>query len=512
MTTIVNQSICKPPVAVVPAASAAATAAAAKSRSPELAGSLGTGAIVFMVVAAAAPLTVLGGGTPVGILLGNGAGFPSTFIIAGLALALFSVGLSTMARYVPRSGAFFAYISQGLNPTWGLAAAMLAMVTYTAIQLSVYCLIGLQLQTGIATISGLDLPWWAYSFLMVAIVALLGYRRIDMSSKVLGPLLVAEIGVVVILSMVILLRGGAHGIDPAASFSPTAVTSGAPGVALMFSIAGFIGFESTAVYRGEARDPDRTIPRATYIAVAFVTVLYAVSSFALVSAWGSDRVQQVAGDTLAKGNMLQITAQAYIGPWYAAVISFLLITSLFACVLSFHNVLARYMFSLSTHGVLPSALGTVHARHGSPSRASLVQSAAAASIVLVIALLGADPYAQGFTWLSGMATVGFVTLMVLTCLAVVMFFIRHNVDVGLWSSGIAPGVGAVALTTFLYFIVANFPTLVGDADSSGATAAGPLTYTLLGIMAASLLVGAVQALVLKRRDADAYRNLVNADA
>ena len=40
--------------------------------------------------------------------------------------------------------------------------------------------------------------------------------------------------------------------------------SGAPGIALIFALAGYIGFEATAVFRDEARDPARTIPRATY--------------------------------------------------------------------------------------------------------------------------------------------------------------------------------------------------------------------------------------------------------
>ena len=41
-----------------------------------LSGTLGVGSIVFMVVAAAAPLTVIAGTVPLGIAAGNGAGVP----------------------------------------------------------------------------------------------------------------------------------------------------------------------------------------------------------------------------------------------------------------------------------------------------------------------------------------------------------------------------------------------------------------------------------------------------
>ena len=57
----------------------------------QLRGNLGVASIVFMVVAAAAPLGVIGGVVPLGIASGNGAGFPATFIISTVIL-LFQKG------------------------------------------------------------------------------------------------------------------------------------------------------------------------------------------------------------------------------------------------------------------------------------------------------------------------------------------------------------------------------------------------------------------------------------
>ena len=47
----------------------------------QLKGNLGVPSIVFMVVAAAAPLGVIGGVVPLGLASGNGAGLPATFIV-----------------------------------------------------------------------------------------------------------------------------------------------------------------------------------------------------------------------------------------------------------------------------------------------------------------------------------------------------------------------------------------------------------------------------------------------
>jgi hypothetical protein len=62
----------------------------------QLRGNLGVASIVFMVVAAAAPLGVIGGVVPLGIASGNGAGFPATFIISTVILLFFAVGRATL--------------------------------------------------------------------------------------------------------------------------------------------------------------------------------------------------------------------------------------------------------------------------------------------------------------------------------------------------------------------------------------------------------------------------------
>lgn len=485
---------------------------ARESTAPKrLSGSLGVGSIVFMVVAAAAPLTALGGGTPVGILLGNGAGFPSLFLIIGAALLLFSVGLSAMSRHIPRAGAFFSYVAYGLNPASGLAAAMLALITYTAVQVAVYCLLSLQLSVLLGS-AGLELPWWAYAAAAIALVGFLGYRTIDLSSKVLGLLLVAEIAVVIVLSVAIVLAGGAAGLS-LEPFTPQQAFSGSPGVGLVFAAASFIGFESTAVYRDEAKDPKKTIARATYTALIVIAVFYALTSWALVMGWGVDGVVAGAAETLANGDMLQVTGATYIGGWYGTLISMLLITSLFACVLSFHNVLTRYFHSMSTAGTLPKALSRVHPAHSSPSYASLVQTVTAAAIVLVFVLFQLDPYAQAFTWFSGVTTLGFVALMALTCLAVIVYFARHReLEPSIWKRAIAPGLGLIALLGFTVAVAINFPLLIGDVDADGNPAPGGLTVFLIGLIVAFPAIGLVQAAVMRRRSLTAYQSITEAIA
>jgi amino acid transporter len=450
---------------------------------PTLTGSLGTGSIVFMVVAAAAPLTVVSGTVPLGIALGDRAAFPATFVICCVILLLFAVGYGAMTRHVPQAGAFYTYVQQGLGRPAGQGAAYLALVTYTAVQLAVYGYLGAVAADLVRHYGGPSLPWWLWAAVALAGVGFLGHRHIDLSGKVLGVLLLGEVGVVLALDAVVVVRGGGSSGLSTAFLQPGQVGSGSLGLGLVFAIASYLGFEATAVFRDEARDPHRTIPRATYLSLVLIGGFYTLSSWALVSAWGDD--QAVRAATADPGGMLLTTMQHHLGSAVADIAQVLLLTSLFAAALSFHNVLARYGYSLGTSGLLPRLSGSRHPRHGSPHMASLLQSACAAVLVAVCAVTGMDPVTQVFAWLAGTATLGILLLMSLTCLAVIVYFRRTRRDPRTWHTVLAPGLGLLGLAGCLVLAVANFPLLIGGSTTL-ATALGavPLGAFAVGVLLA----------------------------
>jgi amino acid transporter len=458
--------------------------AATSERQPGLSGRLGVAGIVFMVVAAAAPLTVIAGNVPIAIGEGPGAGAPVGFIIAAVVMLLFSVGFVTMTPFVTEAGAFFAYISAGLGPRLGLGAAFVALVTYTAIQAGVYGYMGWAFGDLVQYWGGPTLPWWVWSVVVLAVVALLGYRHIELSAKVLGVALVLEIAVVVVLDVTVFARGGAEGIT-GTSFTPAAVTSGPLGIAVLFALTGFIGFEATAVFRDEAHDPERTIPRATYIAVLIIGIFYAISCWAIVEAWGPSTVVDTARTALANGdNMLLDTAAKYVGVVVRDIMQVLLISSLFACVLSFHNVISRYQFALSHKQVLHSKLGEVHGKHHSPHVSSFFQTATALILIAAFALAGLDPLVGVFGSMAGVSTVGIVTLMLMTSIAVPVFFYRRpSARRGRTvATFIVPVLAVVGLAVSLVLVVKNFTLVTGEpAAISTVLALIPVLALIVGI-------------------------------
>ncbi|MFF1946310.1 APC family permease [Rhodococcus qingshengii] len=468
-----------------------------------LSGNLGAASVVFMVLAAAAPLTVVGGIIPIGFLYGNGVGFPSMFIVATAILLLFAVGLISMSREIPEAGAFFTYISHGLGRIAGVAASYLAVICYSTIQVAVFVYFGATVSSDVSLLGGPEVPWWIVTLSCVFVVGVLGYRNLELSSKILIFVLFAEIAIVLVLSIAILMAGGKEGIG-LGPFSPSAMLSHSPALGLMFAISGFIGFESTVVYRQEVRKPDVTIPRATYSAAVMIGIFYAFTAWAIVMGVGGSHLQEfVASDP---STVLARITDEYLGPLGSTIVAVLLLGSMFAAVLSLHNVLTRYFHSMSNSHILPTCISSVHSRHNSPHKASLTQTAISAAIVMIVIVSGTEPEAV-FARLAGVGSLSIILLMAGTCLAVIIYFYRANISINLWKSRIAPGLGFVGLIAAATLISNNFPMLVGDFDNVGNPKWGPVSSALLALVFLAPILGVIQAVYLRLRRPLVYRQI-----
>jgi amino acid transporter len=362
-------------------------------------GSLGVAIIVFFVLSAASPLSVLAGGFPIGMMLGNGAGTPALLIVTLIVLLCFAAGYTRMASHITHAGGFYALISRGLGGLAGGAAGMLAMVAYNVLQAGMYGLFGAIVAGSLAEVFGIQVPWWLCSAAALGLIACLGYRNIDLSVRVLSITVIAEYVAMIILDVAILSSGGAHGIN-LDSFTPTHVTSGNPSIGLLFCFAAFIGFEATTLYGEEAKDAKRTIPVATYLSVLLIGGFYTLSLWVMVVGAGADDLVTTLQNLQDPTTFLYAMSDQYVGAGLTNTIRFLFVASMFAGLLSFHNAAARYFFAIGRDGLLPEKLGTTHKKHQSPHLGSGLQSLIAASILAVFAFAGADPVLQLFSWFS----------------------------------------------------------------------------------------------------------------
>ncbi len=455
---------------------------------------LGVPGIVFLVLAAVAPLTGMVVIAAIGIAVGNGGGMVAAFLLATVVLLLFAVGYAQMSKVLTSAGGFYAFVVKGLGRTPGLVAGFIAMLGYNCFVAGAIGTSGFFTSTAIDTVFGLKLDWLFWSALSVVLVLLLSRRGIAVSAKVLGVSLILEVSILLIMDFSVLFR---HGFSFAA-FSPSVMFQGASGLALLFAANAFIGFEATALFGEEAKDPQRTIPRATYIAIGFIGVFAAFTTWAVVSAIGAEQAQDVAAAHLSTGDLVQSVAQEYLGDTLTKVMLLLLVVSLFAALLALHNSATRYLYALGRVGVLPRLLGKTDPRNGAPRYASIVQLAFGSLVAVAFRLAGLDPVADLTASMTGFGTLGILTLQLFAAVAILVHF-RRTRDRRIVKTLLAPGLGAVGLGLIVTLAILNFPTLAGS--SNGVV---PLLPWLLLIVA---LAGLALAVWLRRFRPSVYAAL-----
>jgi amino acid transporter len=124
---------------------------------------LGLPAVLFFVLAGVAPLTVAAGVIPTAYATTGLTGIPAAFIVVAVILALFATGYMAMTRHITNSGAFYAFIARGLGRPVGVAAALVALVAYTFLQVGLYGALGPSAAGQAAARLGVPAPWWAWA-------------------------------------------------------------------------------------------------------------------------------------------------------------------------------------------------------------------------------------------------------------------------------------------------------------------------------------------------------------
>ncbi|SDZ52789.1 amino acid/polyamine/organocation transporter, APC superfamily [Asanoa ishikariensis] len=459
---------------------------------------LGVVHLFFFVVAASAPLTVLGGGVTTTFAVTGSKGVPLSFLVLAVILGIFAVGYAAMSRHVANAGAFYSYIAQGIGRPAGVGGSFVALTAYNAIQVGLYGLFGYIFADFMTTKFDVTAKWWVWALMAWVLIGILGMLRVDLNASVLAVLLVLEIIATAVFDIVG-LGNPAGGSVSMAGWDFGNLFAGGVGAVFALGIAAFTGFESGAIYSEEVKDPRHTVARATFLAVLFTGIFYAISAWAMTVAVGPDNVQQAA--TEAGPGVVFGTLAEHTNNTVADIAVVLFFTSVFAALLSFHNGVARYLFALGRERVLPQFLGRTSRRTMAPIAGSLTQTVIAIVVLVGFIAAGKDPLLDLFTWLSGVSAVGVVLLMASTSAAVVGYFRVRRADESLWQGTVAPLAATILLGALLVTLVVNFNSLLAPTNPSY------LRYLLPGLIAVAALIGVIWGLILKSSRPDVYEGI-----
>lgn len=375
-----------------------------------------------------------------------------------------------MSQHITNAGGFVAYMANGLGTKWATGGAGIAILTYLSLQIGLWSQFGVFAQLLVEGITGLSIPVYLWITVLLAVVTGLTMRGVDASLKVLGVLIVGEAFAVAALVVSLIAQKGI-GIFTFEGFTGSNVFGPGMGISLLFAFACFTSFEATVVFAEEAKEPRRTIPRAAYFVIAFVGIFYTISTWAISGAIGIDNIQTVATDNPA--GMIFDLAQTSAGYWLSMTMQILVVTSFLAMLLGLSNMFSRYLFSLGRAGALPAKLSAV-SKTGAPHIAGFINGIVVLAVISIFLLAGADPISTVFSWFVALGTAGFITILLVTSAAIVVFFARTGMRDDLWVTVIAPSLSFLAFIVIGYLTLDNYDALLGGAG-------GVARWLLLGI-------------------------------
>lgn len=486
---------------------------------------IGLVGVLFMSVATAAPITAMVGNVPIAVGFGNGAAAPAGYLVATVVLTLFAIGYAAMSRHITATGAFYGYISHGLGRVAGLSAGLLTTLAYMVFEASLVGIFSFFASNLVGTLFGLTVPWVVFALLMLAANALLSYYDVNLAAKVLGVFLVTEVVMLAAMAVsVILAGGGPEGwslaslnplnaftdLDrtvPTADGSGTIAAAGSAGIGLFFAFWSWVGFESSAMYGEESRNPKKIIPIAIIGSVVGIGIFYVLVSWLAIVGVGPEKAIALAQDTATASDIFFLPVQQHLGGWAVTVFQILLATGSFACGLAFHNSAARYLYALGREDIAPGlsrSLGRAHPVQGSPYIAGFVQTAVAAVIVLLFAVTGQDPYGSLYTLMALLGTSAIMVVQAAAAIAVIGYFHvggNHPETRHWFRTLVAPGLGAAGMIYVVYLLMANAKFAAGAAAASPVFSATP--FVVVGVA----IAGVVWALALKRFSPARYERL-----
>ncbi|MFE3449807.1 APC family permease [Nonomuraea sp. NPDC059194] len=463
--------------------------------------------VIFMAVATAAPITAMTGNVPIVVGFGNGLGVPAGYLFATAVLTIFSVGYTAMSKHITAAGAFYGYISHGLGQVVGMVSGLLATMAYVVFEASIIGFFAYSANDTVKSLAGVDVHWLWFAFLGLALNLILTYFDINLTAKVLGVFLITEILMLGLVAVVTLGNGGgpdglmADTLNPANAFQTTGLQAGAVGLGLFMCFWSWVGFESTAMYGEESREPKKIIPIATLVSVIGIGLFYTFVSWMTVAANGV-KAPEIAAKEFA-GIFFNPTEQL-LGSWAVGLFKILILTGSFACSMAFHNCAARYLYALGRENLIPGTgrtLGATHPRHGSPHIAGFAQSAISVVLVLAFFFADMDPYVHIYTLLAVLGTLAILIVQTLCSFSVIGYFHvrkKHPETANVWRTLLAPLVGGLAMAYVVLLLFQNQEAAAGEAAKSTFFTAIP--WIVLGLA----VLGAATALYLKARNPDKY--------
>ncbi|MDQ3081582.1 MAG: amino acid permease [Gemmatimonadota bacterium] len=329
------------------------------------------------------------------------------YVVCAVAMTLIVLCFAQAGSRVSLSGGAYAYAGTVFGPYVGFVVAMMlwfganVLASASVANIFVGTLGRFIPAAGEPTIRG------AILVALYATLAIINIRGVQLGVRVVEGFAVAKLTPLIILVVV-----GVFAVQAANFTWPGMPSYGEISRTSAMLIFAFLGVESALTPSGEVRDPARTVPRAVFLALGVVTLLYlAIQTVA----------QGILGAELATNTAAPLAAAARVAIGRGGEILVIAGTAIstFGYVAGDMLAAPRGIYALARDGLLPSPIATVHPVRRTPTVAIAVHAIACCALAIT----------GSFESLLVLATLA-TLLVYLACCVAAFELRRRNIQTG----------------------------------------------------------------------------------
>ncbi len=306
------------------------------------------------------------------------------WVIGGLISIIGAMCYAELATAYPSAGGEYHILGRAFGRSLAFLYGWARLTVIVAGSIAIFAFLFGEYLSRVISLGEHSAAIWAGLIVIVlSVVNYIGIREGKAAQDVFTLLEVA--GLVLIVVAGLFLAPALSTVEPTAATAaaPAASTpwyvGAGPGLAMIFVLFTYGGWNDAAYISAEVKDPKRNMSRALILSISIVTVLYVLVNLAYFRGLGFDAV--VRSDAVAADLLKRVW-----GEFGEKLISIMIAIAALTSVNGSIIVGARSNYALGRDWPILGWLGHWDARHGSPRNATLAQGAIALALVLLGAI------------------------------------------------------------------------------------------------------------------------------
>jgi amino acid transporter len=294
--------------------------------------------------------------------------------LAGGAVSLIgALCYAELATAFPSAGGDYHFLTRAYGKSLSFLFAWARVAVITTGSIALLAFVFGDFMTRLVSLGPYSAPVYAAAMIVVlTAINAAGIRKGATTQNWLTALEVGGVAIVILAGLV--FAAPAAPVAPAAPAAGGAVSWGGIGLAMVFVLLTYGGWNEAAYISAEVKGSRRNIARALLLSILVITALYLLANLAMMRGLGIEAMaksQAVAADLLERA----------WGPAGAVLISIMVAVSAVTSANATIIVGARSNYALGCDWPMLSVLGRWNERTGTPTTALLVQGAVALALV-----------------------------------------------------------------------------------------------------------------------------------